>query len=86
MTGNFHPDRDIDKFYIPISKGGRGRKSIVCMCESRIVPVVELPELNKSHSTSLQFVAEQEQNDIIKLKEKLLRNYHVECEENTLPK
>ena len=43
-------------------------------------------ELNKSHNTSLQLVGEQEQNNIIRLKEKLLGNYHLECEENTTPK
>ena len=43
-------------------------------------------ELNKSHNTSLQVLAEQEQNNIIRLKEKLLGNYHLEYEENTTPK
>ena len=53
--------------------------------ESRIVSVVQHLELNKSHNTSLQFVAEQEQNDIVRLKEKLLGNYEIEWEDNTTP-
>ena len=66
MTGNFHPNGDVDRLYIPRSEGGRGLKSIVRMCESRIVSVVQHLEFNKSHNTSLQFVVEQELNNIIK--------------------
>ena len=86
MTGNFHPNGDVDRLYIPRSEGGRGLKSIVRMYESRIVSVAQHLELNKSHNTTLQFVAEQEQNDIVRLKEKLLGNYEIEWEENTTPK
>ena len=78
MTGNFHPNGDVDRLYIPRSQGGRGLKSIVRMYESRIVSVAQHFELNKSHNTILQFVAEQEQNDIVRLKEKLLGNYEIE--------
>ena len=56
------------------------------MYESRIVSVAQHSELNKSHNTGLQFVAKQEQNNIIGLKEKLLGNYEIEWEENTTPK
>ena len=86
MTGNFHPNGYVDRLYIPRSEGGRGLKSTVRMYESRIVSVVQHLELNKSHNTSLQFVVEQELNNIIRLKEKLLANYQIECEENTTPK
>ena len=41
MTGNFHPNGDIDRPYMPRSEGGRGLKSIVRMYESRIVSVVQ---------------------------------------------
>ena len=56
------------------------------MYESRTVSVAQHLELNKSHNTILQFVAEQEQNDIVRLKEKLLGNYEIEWEDNTTPK
>ena len=55
------------------------------MYESRIVSVGQHLELNKSHNITLQFVVEQEQNDIVRLKEKLLRNYEIEWEDNTTP-
>ena len=74
MTGNFHPNGDVDRLYIPRSEGGRGLEPIVRMYESRIVSVAQHLELNKSHNTILQFVAEQEQNDIVRLKEQLLGN------------
>ena len=86
MTANFHPNGDVDRLYIPRSEGGRGLTTIVCMYKSKIVSAVQHLELNKSLNTSLQFVAEQEQNDIIRLKEKLLGNYQIECKENTTPK
>ena len=86
MTGNFHPNGDVDRLYIPRSEGGRGLKSIVCMYDSRTVSVVQHLELNKSHNTGLQFVAEQEENDIVRLKKKFLGNYEIGWEENTTPK
>ena len=80
MTGNFHPNGDVDRLYIPRSEGGGGLKSTVCMYESRMVSVVQHLELKKSHNTSLQFVVEQELNNIITLKEKLLANYQLNAE------
>ena len=56
------------------------------MYEIRIVSVVQHLELNKSHNTSLQFVVQQELNNIIRVKEKLIANYQIECGENTTPK
>ena len=85
MTGNFHPNGDVDKLYIPWSEGGRGLKSILPMYESRIVSVAQHSELNKSHNTTPQLVAEQEHNDIVRLNEKLLGNYEIEWEDNTTP-
>ena len=76
MTGNIHPNGDMDRLYIPRSEGGL--KSIIRMYESRIVSVAQRLELNKSHTTGLQFVVEQERKDIVRLKEKLLGNYEIE--------
>ena len=33
MTGNFHPNGDVDRLYLPGAEGGSGLKSIVCMYE-----------------------------------------------------
>ena len=80
MTGNFHLNGDADRLYIPRSEGGRGLKSIVRMYKSGIASVVQHLKLNKSYNTSLQFAVEQELDNIIRLKEKLLGNYEIECE------
>ena len=53
MTGNFHPNGDVDRLYIPRSEGGRGLTTIVCMYKSKIVSAVQHLELNKSLNTSL---------------------------------
>ena len=82
MTGNFHPNGDVDRLYIPRSEGGRGLKPIVHMYYSRIISVAQHLELNKSHNTSLQFVAQQEENDIVRLKKKFLGNYEIVWKEN----
>ena len=76
MAGNIHPNGDMDRLYIPRSE--EGLRSIVRMYESRIVSVAQRLELNKSHTTGLQFVVEQERKDIARLKEKLLGNYEIE--------
>ena len=86
MPGKFHPNGGVARLFIARSGGGRGLKSIASMYESRTVSVMQHLELDKSHNTSLQFVAEQEQNDVIRLTEKLLGNDQIECEENTTPK
>lgn len=55
------------------------------MYGGRIISLVLHFELSSSRNTSLQFVAELEQNKIIWLKEKLLENYQTEHEKNTTP-
>ena len=52
------------------------------MYNSRIISVAQHLELNKSHNTSLQFVAQQEENDIVRLKKKFLGNYEIVWKEN----
>lgn len=59
-------------------EGGRGIKSLVRMYGGIVISVTQHLELRQSYNTKLQFVAEKEQNDIIRLKEKLLENYRIE--------
>ena len=47
MTGNFHPNGDVDRLYIPRSERGRGLKSIVRIYKSRIVSLEKHLELSK---------------------------------------
>ena len=54
------------------------------MYRGRIIQLVQHFELSSSRNTSLQFVAEQEQNNVVTLKEKLLENYQIEHEKKLL--
>ena len=54
------------------------------MYGGRIISLVQHFELSSSRNTSLQFVAEQEQNNVVTLKEKLLENYQIEHEKKLL--
>ena len=54
------------------------------MYGGRIISLVQHFELSSSCNTSLQFVAEQEQNNVVTLKEKLLENYQIEHEKKLL--
>ena len=54
------------------------------MYGGRIISLVQHFELSSSRNTSLQFVAEQEQNNVVTLKEKLLENYQIEDEKKLL--
>ena len=54
------------------------------MYGGRIIQLVQHFELSSSRNTSLQFVAEQEQNNVVRLKEKLLENYQIEHEKKLL--
>ena len=54
------------------------------MYRGRIIQLVQHFELSSSRNTSLQFVAEQEQNNVVRLKEKLLENYQIEHEKKLL--
>ena len=56
------------------------------MYRGRIIQLVQHFELSSSRNTSLQFVAEQEQNNDVRLKEKLLENYKIEHVKKTTQK
>ena len=56
------------------------------MYGGRIIQLVQHFELSSSRNTSLQFVAEQEQNNVVRLKEKLLENYQIEHKKKTTQK
>ena len=64
-TGNFHPNGDVDKLYLPRSQGGRGIKMVARMFESRVIAVAQYPTVNSNRSNTTKFVYEQEQQNII---------------------
>ena len=64
-TGNFHPNGDVDKLYLPRSQGGQGLKMVARMFESRVVAVAQYLMINSNRSNITKFVYEQEQQNII---------------------
>ena len=64
-TGNFHPNRDVDKLYLPRLQGDRGLKMVARVFENRVVAVAQYLMINSSRSNIIKFVYEQEQQNII---------------------
>ena len=56
MTGNFHPNSDIDKLYISRKKGGRGLKKIKTMHESRLIAIRQHLLINNSRKNIMRYV------------------------------
>ena len=74
MTGNFHPNGDVDKLYLPRSQGGRGIKMIARMFESRIITIGQYLTIKRNYSNVMKLVCEQEQQNIFRLQHKLLES------------
>ena len=85
-TGNFHQNGDVDKLYLPRSQGGRGLKMVARMFESRVIAVAQYLTINSNRSNAIKFVYEQEQQNIIRIQQKLLQCYDVEHDETSTPK
>ena len=85
-TGNFHPNRDVDKLYLPRLQGDRGLKMVARVFENRVVAVAQYLMINSSRSNIIKFVYEQEQQSIIQIQQKLLECYNIQHDETSTPK
>ena len=85
-TGNFHPNRDVDKLYLPRLLGDRGLKMVARVFENRVVAVAQYLMINSSRSNIIKFVYEQEQQSIIQIQQKLLECYNIQHDETSTPK
>ena len=83
---HFHSNGDIDKLYLPRGQGGRGIKMIARMFESRIISVAQYIKMKKSENNILDFVYQQEQQEIICLSQQLLDLYHIEYDITIRPR
>ena len=77
-TGNFHLNGDVNKLYLRRSQGRRGLKMVARMFESRVVTVARYLTINSNRRKIIKFVYKQEQQNIIRIQEKLLECYNVE--------
>ena len=82
MTGNFHKNSDIDRFYMPRKLGGRGIKEIMAAYECRIVSAKQHLTQNKKNNKYLSKVIESEENGIIRIANELIKQSNIEVNEN----
>ena len=85
-TGKFHPNGDVDKLYLPRLQGGRGFKMVPRMFESRVIAIAQYLTINSNRNNIIKFVYEQEQQNIIRIQQKLLECYNVEHDETSTSK
>ena len=69
VTGNFHPNGDIYKVYLPGSKGVE-ELNWYPKCYSRVIVVVQYLPINSNRRSTIKFVYEQQ--NIIRVQQKLL--------------
>ena len=60
ITGNFHPNSDIDKLYVDRKSGGRGLCSIKIMFESRLVALRQHLTYSKNRNEIMHYIHESE--------------------------
>ena len=81
MTGNLHPNSNIDYIYIYIyvgrSNGGRGIKQIQTLYKSRIIAVSQHLLRNNNRSNLMQYIVNSEEQDIIRVGKELLHLQHI---------
>ena len=66
-TGNFHPNGDVDKLYLPMLQGSWGLEMADRMFESRVIAVAQYLTINSNHSNIIKFVYGQQQQNIIQI-------------------
>ena len=62
MTGNLHPNSDINYFYVSRCNGGRGIKQIRTLYESRIIAVRQLLLRNKDRNNLIRYIVKSEED------------------------
>ena len=72
VTGNFHPNSDVDRLYIGRNTDGRDLKSCQRLFESRIIAKQQLHH-NKERNQILKFVYNEERNNIMRVGDELLQ-------------
>ena len=86
VTGNFHPNSDVDRLYIGLNIGGRGLRSCQRLFESRIIALKQHLHRNKERNQILNFVYDEERNNIIRVGDELLQKYDLNVQNEEQPK
>ena len=86
MSGNFHPNSDIDLLYIQRNQGGRGLRQIQRVFESRIISIRQYLLRNRNRNTNIAYICDEEKDNLLRFGENLLQTYEVDTDLNQNPK
>ena len=86
VTGNFHPNSDIDRLYIGRNLGGRGLRSCQSFFESRIIALKHHLHQNKDRNQIINYVYNEENNNIMRAGNELLQKYYLTSDNEEQPK
>ena len=89
VTGNFHPNSDIDRLYIGRNLGGRGLRSCQRLFESRIITLKQHLHRNKDRNQIMNYVYNEENNNnnnIMRVGNELLQKYDLTSDNEEQPK
>ena len=71
MSGNFHPNSDIDLLYIQRNLGVRGLRQIQRVFESRIISIRQYLLRNRNRNTNIAYICDEEKDNLLRLGENL---------------
>ena len=86
VTGNFHPNSDVDRLYIGRNVGGRGLRSCQGLFESRIVALKQHLHRSKNRNQIMNYVYCAEIDNIIRVGNELIQKYNIVPENEEMPK
>ena len=86
MSGNFHPNSDIDLLYIQRNLGGNSLQQIQRVFESQLISIRQYPLKNKNTNTNIAYICDEEKDNLLRLWENLLQTYETDTDLNQHPK
>ena len=86
MTGNFHRNSDVDRFYVQRKKGCRGLKSIQVAYETRIISTRQHLRANEKGNKYLENMTNHEQDKVMRVDEELLRSVEINDDHQLKPR
>ena len=77
MSGNFHPNSNIDPLHIERNLGGRGLRQIERVFESRIISIRQCLLRNRDRNTNIAYICDEKKDSLLRLGENLLQAYEI---------
>ena len=82
MSGNFHPNSDIDLLYIQRNLDGRGLRQIQRVFESRIISIRQYLLRNRNRNLNIAHICDEEKDNLLRLGKNLLQTYEIDTNLN----